>query len=119
MNAETLKALQGSIKKWQRIVASTEAEDKGVENCPLCGMFWSRGCGGCPVREATGLTACRGSPYSEWSTYMISHPALAHHRIPGCKECLQLARAEIAFLVGLLPDKDKKQGIKDATLQIR
>ena len=113
MNKQTLQALQGSIKKWQRIVVSTEAEDRGTVNCPLCDMFWYRGCGGCPVRAATGWSLCGGSPYTEWVAHMTgdhSHPGLPKHRHPDCKECLQLARAELDFLVGLLPDKDKKRG---------
>ena len=110
MNKKTLQALQGSIEKWQQIVDSTEAEDKEVDNCPLCGMFWNRGCRGCPVSAVTGRSGCIGSPYAEWSAHTNSHAASPARRCPGCKECLRLARAELAFLVGLLPNKAENQG---------
>jgi len=35
MDIETLKALKGSIKKWERIVEGTGV-DEGADNCPLC-----------------------------------------------------------------------------------
>ena len=120
MNKETLQALEGSIEKWQHIVGTTEAEDKGVENCPLCAMFWHGGCKGCPVSEATGRDNCRDSPYTAWAIHIRTrvsqvrgipgHPQIQNHRELGCEVCLELARAELTFLVGLLPDKDKKQG---------
>mgnify|MGYP001566115730 FL=1 len=112
MNTETLQALQGSIKKWQQIVDTTTAEDRGTVDCPLCGMFWHGDCKGCPVRAATGMFYCIDSPHTEWGAHMRSahSPGLPKHRHPGCKECLRLAEAELAFLVGLLPNEDKKQG---------
>ena len=110
MNAKTLQALQGSIEKWQQIVATTKAEDRGVANCPLCGIFWNRGCQGCPVSAVTGRSGCIGSPYAEWSAHINNHADLLARRCPGCKECLRLAEAELDFLVGLLPNEDKKQG---------
>ena len=106
MNTITLQALQGSIEKWQQIVASTKAEDQGGRNCPLCDMFWVGCCRGCPVSEATGMSLCVGSPYAKWTTHMHSHSrSPSYHRHRGCKECLRLAEAELAFLVGLIPDK--------------
>ena len=111
MEAETLKALQGSIEKWQRIVRRTSAVDHGTQNCPLCTMFYEANCKSCPVRHATGQVHCYGSPYDEWSIHNFLCESLTHHhRTPGCKECLRLARAELAFLVRLLPDKDKRHG---------
>jgi hypothetical protein len=38
MDAETLEALKGSIKKHENILAGT-GRDKGQKNCPLCQMF--------------------------------------------------------------------------------
>ena len=37
---KTLRALKGSITKWNKIVKSTKAEDKGTANCPLCKLFY-------------------------------------------------------------------------------
>lgn len=101
MNAKTLKALKGSIAKWQAIVAGT-GEDHGPDNCPLCQLFNDLphgGCGGCPVAERTGLDGCAGTPYQAWDDLF------------GVKadtpELKKAARAELAFLKSLLPRKRK------------
>lgn len=68
MDDETREALEGSIRKWEAIVAGT-GTDKGGRNCPLCQMFNRDNkthCVGCPVREHTGLAACRNTPYEPW-----------------------------------------------------
>lgn len=75
MDARTLKALQGSIAKWEKIVAGT-GFNSGAFNCPLCQQFNSHLiseshvgtaiCTGCPVQIATGEHGCRGSPYEEY-----------------------------------------------------
>lgn len=62
MAAETLKALKGSIRKWERIVDGT-GSDQGTKNCPLCQLFWSGDCLGCPIREQTGDPYCLRTPY--------------------------------------------------------
>lgn len=103
MDARTLKALKGSIKKWERIVAGTE-EDNGIDNCPLCTEFFANAgevlCEGCPVSAATGLNDCRGTPYQDW---MESH----HWRKRPLKarddETVMCAVLELEFLKGLLP----------------
>lgn len=72
MDERTLTALKGSIAKWEGIVAGT-VENRGFHNCPLCARFHPeatnrsyRGphvCEGCPVKDKTGKSLCRGSPY--------------------------------------------------------
>jgi hypothetical protein len=102
MDAETLKALRGSIAKWQAIVDGT-GKDLGAENCPLCWKFnkWyvygtSAGdCDGCPVKERTGENGCRSSPHEEWED-MDEGDASA-------KERNYVAKAELDFLKSLLP----------------
>ena len=115
MNSETLKALEGSIKKWEKIVESTEEKDRGVENCPLCRLFYNdfsedEDCMGCPVKEKTGMYGCIGSPYQDWKNhYKNSHgvefgEGTSRHK--DCPECLRLAKAELEFLRGLLPREE-------------
>src|SRR3990167_10549267 len=105
MSPETLRALHGSIKKWERIVASPRALDKGQDNCPLCKEFFNFNCDGCPVAERTGRWNCRGSPYAEWTIHQENvHRHYGHcYRAPGCKTCLRLAKAELTFLRSPLP----------------
>ncbi len=111
MNKKTLKALKGSIKKWEMIVRSTKSADRGVENCPLCQLFIQNNCHKCPVGNS-----CNDTPYEEWIDH---HERVVHltqefitrtdrmnnfHREPYCKECLRTARAEVEFLKSLLPE---------------
>lgn len=101
MNAETLEALQGSIAKWEAIVAGT-GEDLLCKNCTLCQAFY--GCEGCPVMEATGQADCQESPWVEWFD-CIPH---GEKRIANTPERKKLAQAELDFLRSLLPAEDVK-----------
>ena len=102
MNSETLKALKGSIKKWMAIVRSTEAVERGVFNCPLCRLFHSNQCAGCPVKEKTGMYGCIGSPYNAWDnhheTFHCKEFGESTSRYKDCPDCLRLAKAELEFL---------------------
>ena len=61
MNAKTLEALKGSIKKWEKVF---DGEEEG--DCPLCDLFnddLKDNCNGCPIKIRTGKSMCHGSPY--------------------------------------------------------
>nr|MDQ2987417.1 hypothetical protein [Armatimonadota bacterium] len=114
MNAKTLKALEGSIKKWEAIVAGT-GEDKGADNCPLCRVFIDPflspdTCGGCPVRERTGSRYCSDSPYDAWAAGVRRDYSAAvvnrggGKRIASTPKLVALAQAELDFLRSLLPE---------------
>lgn len=96
------KALEGSIKKWKRIVRDARAIDSGGLNCPLCEEYLDDGCQDCPVYIRIG-DHCFGSPWGKW----VDHQSEAHaehsdrHRVPYCKECMRLAKAELTFLESL------------------
>jgi hypothetical protein len=101
MDAATLKALRGSIVKWQLIVDGTGI-DKGPDNCPLCQMFNNMvnpkaqaACRGCPVREATGVARCEGTPYEQYSDL---------DQDLDDKERAEAAVEELEFLKSLLPE---------------
>ena len=107
MKPETLKALRGSIAKWDAIVDSADEFDNGSINCPLCDLFLGEGdCLGCPVSEFTGSSGCSLTPYQTWASHLaVDHGLEEHplHRVEGCAKCLKLAKAERDFLVSLLP----------------
>ena len=100
MDDATREALLGSIEKWEGIVAGT-GEDKGVLNCPLCKMFYNKGCDGCPVAEKAGDFLCRGTPYENYvraCIYADSTP----------EKITAAAEAELAFLQSLLPPESRE-----------
>lgn len=100
MPAKTLKALKGSIAKWEAIVAGT-GEDMGTHNCPLCHAFYKHDdCDGCPVAEETGNGECHGSPYFLWTaSFADDEPFFAN-----TPKRVALAQAELDFLKSLLPE---------------
>jgi hypothetical protein len=105
MNSKTSKALEGSIKKWEKIL-SGKGTDEGRDNCPLCTIFIKRyisiyDCKGCPVKDRTKFRKCRGSPYVEWE----DHQNLAHRTVGKvkCDICKNLALKELEFLKSLRP----------------
>jgi hypothetical protein len=127
MKKKTLKALEGSIKKWKKISAG-KGLDLGTINCPLCQIFYRRKgdfahCEGCPVKKKTGKTCCYGTPYERWWKHRADKHSweqeLISLRFIGvnavwavdpdvssdikCPTCQKIADAELEFLKGLLP----------------
>ena len=95
MKKKTLKALKGSIKKWEKIVAGT-GTDEGLDNCPLCKVFYADfTCQDCPVYKKTGQILCAGSPYTEYAKWEMVDDAKA----------MKYAKEELKFLRSLLPKK--------------
>ncbi len=105
MNKTTLKALKGSIKKWEGVAAG-KLQDRGATNCPLCVEFMSSAfghCVGCPVREKTGKDFCQHTPYWKWvrgTTYSREDDS---GRTANTAKQKELAKAELKFLKSLLP----------------
>jgi hypothetical protein len=91
--AEVASALERSIAHWEENAAVPKIADAtmGSKDCALCCLFfWKPGrCGGCPVRESTGLKWCEGTPYID---------ACNAKTLPQFKRA---ARAEVAFLKSL------------------
>lgn len=99
MDEKTREALEGSIRKWEAIVAGTGA-DHGSDNCPLCQMFATNPklrCVGCPVMAMTGALGCENSPYDELESHRD------HCEADECAECRRLQIAELDFLKSLRP----------------
>lgn len=96
MNPTTLQALHLSIDKWQAIVDGTNKERPGADNCPLCELFFTNKCLGCPVRDATGFGGCSRTPYN----YVMQQ---ANSYGIDSFEYRSEARSELNFLKSLLP----------------
>ena len=108
MTKTTLKALKGSIRKWEKIFLGG-GEDAGSSNCPLCELFpyCYNSRSECPIFGDTHTVGCLGSPYEHWSGHHYDkhegkYPYIVSY-IVSCSECTELARAEFKYLEGLLP----------------
>jgi hypothetical protein len=101
MNARTLKALRGSIKKWEAIVAGTGV-DQGTDNCPLCEEFFDDWCKGCPVNDASG-NSCNGTPYEAWEEAHYDPGIYFNDRTIKDDDSAIAAVLELEFLRSLLP----------------
>ena len=111
MNKETLGAAHGGIKKWNKVVQKTSGVDKGWTDCPLCDLYYHKDeqCVGCPIDKKTG-NGCRETPYVTWTIHQRNDHNKRQDlsRTPYCKECMRLAKAERAFLISLLPKKERE-----------
>jgi hypothetical protein len=98
MDSETLTATLGSVAKW-RAIANGTAYNHGSQDCPLCHRFnkWhlrtGRDCDGCPVKAATGLDGCHGTPLTDFE-----------EAEEGSEEAADAAQRELDFLILLLPE---------------
>lgn len=110
MDSRTREALEGSIRKWQKIVDGTQG-CRGATNCELCQVFLNADakfpCQGCPVRERSGRFGCRGTPYIDWIAefdWKSKWPRYAN-----TPARLEAAKAELAFLISLRPSEEPSQ----------
>ena len=106
MNATTRKALEASIRHWERMRDGKRRmvgprNNQGVEvpeapDCALCRRFRGDDCVGCPVADSTGVTHCDNTPYdaadTAWDAYGIES-----------RQFILAADREVEFLRGLLP----------------
>ena len=105
MKAKTLKALKGSIAKWEGILAGT-GEDDGTDSCPLCGLFFYNDCYGCVVSQEAEKQGCAGTPYFTWLDHQDdAHGLMDFPMSIECPECRKIARRELNFLKRLLPNE--------------
>lgn len=94
MKPEVAAALEASIRHWEENMQVADLDDAklGHEHCALCLMFFSQGCHGCPVRDHTGATYCRDTPYQEASDLAEYGPL---------EDFIAAAEAELEFLKSL------------------
>lgn len=107
MNPTTLKALKASIEHWKRMRDSDTRKEKPYSTyCALCCLFISNNCLGCPVRDATRLSGCHGSPYNAaeiaWHRHYMAEET--NQGEPYLKKVWrEAAQKEIDFLESLIP----------------
>ena len=101
LDRKTLAALNGSIRKWEKIVAGTGV-DKGWANCPLCKLFIEDNCIECPVMEKSGQPFCKNTPHEKWVELFDYYERRKDGRADTTAR-KTAARKEFAFLKRLLP----------------
>jgi len=121
MRAKTEEALKESIRHWRLIVqeiknhlGDTFEYGGGVikvfnfpifqynsRACDLCTLFINNDCKACPVKMKTKEALCHNSPWQDFGIHLTETTQID-------KTCLKLAKAELSFLVKLLPKKEKK-----------
>jgi len=114
VNKKIIAAIHESIKKWD-CIAQGIASDEGASNCPLCAMFFSNNCVGCPVMLFTGHEYCQFTPYAN-TLRIVAADECGHNGFTPIKslqnddisECQFLAvTQEVEFLISLLPDDEQ------------
>ena len=55
---------QLAIQKWTKVLYG-HAEN-GTDDCPFCALYFCYACYGCPIRDTTGKSFCKGTPYDDW-----------------------------------------------------
>lgn len=67
MDKKIAMALEKSIRKWKKNVTAESARDVliGVDDCPLCELFYLSDCENCPVKTRTKTHHCHKTPYVE------------------------------------------------------
>ena len=107
MNEKALKALIGSITKWDLIAQGVICEDD--MECPLCELFFNKRrhvpCMGCPVTiDHIDRQICSGTPYHSMSLTGSLTISQDIKKFPHDKPKLHEIENEIEFLISLLPE---------------
>ncbi len=118
MDNKTLKALGGSIEKWEKIVDGSEV-DRLNANCPLCALFINHTCRGCPVRDKSKDSGCRNTPYQAWAKHQNNTHDRYSNRKVLCSTCESLAKTELEFLKTLLPEEVKFKILNELNTKIK
>jgi len=115
MNKIAYDALVASYHKWrQNLENIKDKEGQWVDkelyrycvfDCPLCfhfAMQGAYGCGGCPIKEKTGVRSCQDTPYQR--IYIeVSPNNETRSKIYVTKELITQTRNEVQFLGSLIP----------------
>lgn len=113
-------ALEKSIQHWEDNVAAKTPNEAstGWINCALCKEFLHQAncCLGCPVRQKTGLSGCKGSPYHEFNLEEAFAIWMSFPNDTGLRTIWRKrARAELKFLKSLrVPVPDSTFGDRNS-----
>lgn len=61
-----MRKLKKSAKKWTKYADNKKVSVGNIGDCPLCKLFYTKYCKGCPIADKIGLIRCAGSPYEAW-----------------------------------------------------
>ena len=108
MDKKTLKALKESIAKWEKNTQAKTPTDFliGADKCPLCKLFLSNACYGCPIANKMCEPFCLRTPYRtvedhflDWKDQFMSGEDCTRSK----HIAIVAAKREVKFLKSLLP----------------
>jgi hypothetical protein len=125
LSTESKKALAASIRKYRYTVKLLEAcyhkrievrfEEGGdeyyvsgkriaygIQDCPLCKLYYGFCCVGCCIAYDTGLSRCIETPYQKYEDTLLNSHSVT-------KRLIKAAKKELDYLV-VLNDLLKKNG---------
>ena len=111
MNKEQSEALEASINKWKGNVKAAKKNPLevaiSISSCPLCILYYSADCEGCPILIKTGQVLCRDTPYHDVVKYRnIANARIKYMHDPIEREertaaVVTTCEAEVKFLESL------------------
>ena len=117
MQKETRLALEADIAHWNHNAYAMRPDQylTSAEDSALCRDFRHNLCEGCPVKETTGLTHCKGTYATaaheaklKWEHWLFTKPNVTNaHKL--MQECRKLAFNQEEFLRGLHPDNTEHE----------
>lgn len=116
VNKGDIALIEGSIRKWEKVIIFHESEGKigsdgcAASDCPLCKKYhWYANdcldrtksmCKGCPIKKDTGRHSCRGTPFGTYNDLNDEHEDEGYYGDYHA-EALELAKKMLSYLVEL------------------
>lgn len=123
---EGVDPIEISIQKWRDVIYGTGPEC-GAWNCALCEKFMYTSdefCKFCPVKQKTGTTSCKDTPYVEFVDHIKECPvcnrgSAREESAVLCNIGYELGKKELYFLQSLLPTSlpESKESIRDKLMR--
>jgi hypothetical protein len=106
LSKRAITALKKSIKHWQENLVKARKHilsfnDVDSSKCALCNLYvtdTSSSCQKCPVYLCTGRENCFNTPYYKVRNNVFNN-----------ESAIENTKAELKFLISLLPEKERKK----------
>lgn len=116
-------SLKETIAVWEHKVKIPDNHHVpvGVDNCPLCRLYYKQQCKGCPIFTHTGQPQCGNTPYHDFQAALDGQLMTKGARIHAKRELALLKRLRIDAIerraLQLYPGPDYRDMIYDEITQ--